>query len=69
MSEVDFPKIEFPDKKDSWNLNSDSRYVLTAENVNEIKRVVNSLSGIFLKQLTFDEVHSYIRIRNPKQSD
>lgn len=64
-----FPKITFNDKADSWELNSDSKYIITADNINEIKRVVNELSDSLSDALVFADVYSYLRIEVPRDLD
>ena len=65
MSKIDLPKINFNDKADSWELNNESKYVLTAKNINEIKKVVNELSNELSESLSFSDVYAYLRIEIP----
>lgn len=60
-------KITFDDKADVNELISgDSRYILNADNVNEIKDVVNSLSDLLSGILTFSRFFKYFRLNVPK---
>ena len=59
-------KILFNDKEDLININADSKYVLTASNVNEIKDIVNSLIDEYDSILTYDQIFKYIRFNVPK---
>lgn len=59
-------KILFNDKEDLVNINADSKYVLTASNINEIKDVVNNIIDNFNEILTFDKFFKYIRFNIPK---
>lgn len=59
-------KILFNDKEDLININNDSKYVLTAENINEIKDVVNSIVDDYNDILTYDSFFKYIRFNVPK---
>lgn len=58
-------KITFENKEDIVNLNSDSKFVLTASNVNEIKDVVNSLSDDLDNRITISEIFRYFRFNIP----
>lgn len=58
-------KITFNDKEDSVLLNSDSKFVLTAANINEIKEVVNNLSDELDKRLRFNQVFKYLKFNVP----
>ena len=60
-------KIEFDDKEDSWILNSNSKYVLTADNVNEIKNVVNNISLELENMNLFSSIYKYVRIVLPSE--
>ena len=59
-------KILFNDKEDLININANSKNVLTAENINEIKSVVNSLIDDYATVLTYDQIFKYIRFNVPK---
>ena len=59
-------KITFNNKEDSVIINSDSKFVLTAENINEIKDVVNNLSDELDRRLRFNEVFKYAKFNVPK---
>ena len=59
-------KITFNNKEDSVIINSDSKFVLTAENINEIKSVVNNLSDELDRRLRFNEVFKYAKFNVPK---
>lgn len=61
----DLPKITFKDKQDSWQRNEDSKYVLTADNINEIKNVVNSLSDEIGNSIKFSDVYGELRVQVP----
>lgn len=61
----DLPKIAFKDKQDSWQRNEDSKYVLTADNINEIKHVVNSLSDEIGNSIKFSDVYGELRVQVP----
>ena len=61
----DLPKITFNDKQDSWQRSEDSRYVLTAGNINEIKNVVNALSDEIGSSIKFSDVYGELRIQVP----
>mgnify|MGYP007037129645 CR=1 FL=1 len=54
-------KITFQDKEDSTIINSESKYVLTAENINEIKEVVNNLSDELANRLRFNHIFKFTR--------
>lgn len=58
-------KISFNDKEDFVNYNEDSKYILTAANVNEIKNVVNDLIDEFSNILTYEQIFKYIRFNVP----
>lgn len=58
-------KITFPDKEDSWALSQNSKYVLTAENVNEIKRVVNGISTEIEGMNMFSDIFRFVRVIVP----
>jgi hypothetical protein len=58
-------KIEFENKEDSWLLNSNSKYVLTAANINEIKEVVNNISTELESMDLFSSLYKYVRIIIP----
>lgn len=64
-TERDLPKIVFKDKQDSWQRNEDSKYVLTADNINEIKNVVNSLSDEIGNSIKFSDVYGELRVQVP----
>lgn len=64
-TERDLPKIAFKDKQDSWQRNEDSKYVLTADNINEIKHVVNSLSDEIGNSIKFSDVYGELRVQVP----
>lgn len=58
-------KITFENKEDSINLNPDSRYILTANDINEIKEVVNKLSDELDNRLKFNHVFKFSRFNIP----
>jgi hypothetical protein len=58
-------RITFNDKEDSTILNPDSKYVLTASNINEIKEVVNNLSDELDNRLRFNHIFKYCRFNIP----
>ena len=58
-------KITFQDKQDSWVLNNNSKYVLTAGNVNEIKEVVDNISDTIGGLNLFSDVYKYARFIIP----
>jgi hypothetical protein len=58
-------KITFQDKEDSTIINSESKYVLTAENINEIKEVVNNLSDELANRLRFNHIFKFTRFNVP----
>lgn len=65
----DNPKITFNNKQDSYILNQNSRFVLTADNVNEIKNVVNALSDKLSNVGKFSHIFKYIRFALPTLND
>jgi hypothetical protein len=65
MSEYTLKRISFPDKDDSVLLNSNSKFVLTADNVNEIKAVVNNLCEEVENRLRFNQVFKYAKFNVP----
>ena len=65
MSEYTLKRISFADKDDSVLLNSNSKFVLTADNVNEIKSVVNNLCDEVENRLRFNQVFKYAKFNVP----
>lgn len=58
-------KISFLDKQNLNEVNENERYVLTAENVNEIKSVVNELSELLANRLVWSDFFKYIHFKIP----
>lgn len=58
-------KITFDNKEDSVIINSDSKFVLTAANINEIKEVVNNLSDEIDNRLHFNQIFKYSKFNVP----
>jgi hypothetical protein len=65
MSEYTLKRINFADKDDSVSLNSNSKFVLTANNINEIKSVVNNLCDEVENRLRFNQIFKYTKFNVP----
>lgn len=61
----ELPKITFKNKEDSWKRNENSKYILTAANINEIKEVVNALSDEIGESVKFSDIYGELRLQVP----
>ena len=62
----EFDKIKFQNKEDAISLNPSSTFILTADNINEIKRVINGLSDFLSVAVDYLQIFRYFRFNIPE---